>query len=106
MTRIRKRSGPRHFDGGRPDIKHPVTKLGKSAVKQRTPARHEALAAVGPTTLALPGGGYLEGDDRALDWLSGNGLIGLLPPSRPGGARPVERTAEGERVLAVWNERG
>ena len=80
-----------------------MTKLGKSAEEQRTDARYAALSGIGPMTMALPGGGYLEGDERSLDWLLEHGLVELLSPGRPGGARRVVRTTEGDRVAALWS---
>lgn len=103
MAHIRRRSGDRYWDGGRPALgKTPVTKLGRSAESQRTDARYAALSDLGSMTMALPGGGYLEGDERSLDWLLEHGLVELLPPRRPGGARQVVRTAEGDRVREAW----
>jgi len=103
-----------HWHGSQPvqDRRQPVSKLGKPALKQRTLARHEALASVGPMTMAT---GLLDNvqvfngqhfvDDLAFGWLLRNKLIELLPAERPGGARKVERTELGDRVLAAWNEK-
>lgn len=89
-----------------------VSELGKPALKQRTLARHEALASVGPMTMAT---GLLDSiqifngqhfvDDLAFGWLLRNKLVERLPAERPGGARKVERTACGDEVLAAWNEK-
>jgi hypothetical protein len=85
-----------------------VTGLGKPAWRQYSKARHEALAEVGPRLLATPNGtgyDYFGAYDLQWEWLREAGLIELLPETRPGGARRVVRTDEGERVLTLWNER-
>lgn len=105
MARMRARSGDRHWDGGRPALKKPTTKLGKSTEQEFTKRRFAALRDIGPMTMALPDGDYVEGDRASLDWLLERGLVELAPQRRPGGPQSVTRTAEGERVLALWSER-
>lgn len=98
-----------HWHGSQPTGK--LARLGTPAIRQRTTARHYALASVGPSTLAAEVAGrreFFNGphvvERTAFEWLLRNNLIQIATPSRPGGAQPVLLTGRGREVLAAWNE--
>lgn len=83
-------------------------KLGTPITKQYTPERHYVLATIGHHTFVTADGEYVNApyftDTQPFRWAAKNKLIRRdMLLGRNQRSWPVERTEDGDRVLAHWN---
>lgn len=97
-----------HWHGSYPVQSRGSGRIGRPLSKQYTPERHYMLASIGCHTFVTATGEYFNTpyftNTQAFTWAAKNKLIKrdmLLGRNRR--SWPVERTEEGERMLARWN---